>query len=532
MKTISHSSFSTLKDENLIAKLNSLIRQVKIQQIHYQPHSEKTPAHLTFITETNKEAELIQAQKWIQNLYKNHHILPHILSQNSTEHLLKQGIPTIAFYTTPISLIYQPNTDNSFVKPNWKTLQKRFKNYTSQFYHDHDILLSQANRFQKKSAYISVYMSYLSILEHNILCLEQLYIGTNNSNLNLHVRITIMANYLKPIQIIFLKKDQTKYYLIEELQKANTLSEEDELYINYDLYNSIKDAESKIYELISTAFKQINKKLKVHKKSNSQTIAIKTEECIEQEHLISLITKIHTPEEIYLFHKTETQPNQTTYYLLLIGPGISNQLLSQIQQYVKEKTSNKVTVVLIAHTRIWIQQNLYAYQEFFQAIMNQNNRIFTSNNYPQIHWLTPFTSCYPDLEYYYKSAQNSTKQFFTLKKHANKQYHEGLMQLFATAIIKILRTYIYATTSYLPNYLTAETLWQLCLYTDPKLKNHEYLFNQFKQNHLFKNITAHLRFNHKITQLSKKEQALLSEILKSINKKLTKKIESKSQIKQ
>ena len=70
--------------------------------------------------------------------------------------------------------------------------------------------------------------------------------------------------------------------------------------------------------------------------------------------LITQIVTIQAVEEIYLFHQTQN-PGSVTYYLLLIGERLGTETLSRIQQSVTAKSENELTVVLLGHSRFWIQ---------------------------------------------------------------------------------------------------------------------------------------------------------------------------------
>ena len=48
---------------------------------------------------------------------------------------------------------------------------------------------------------------------------------------------------------------------------------------------------------------------------------------------------------------------------------LGTEILNQIQQSVKAKFEGKLSVVLIGHSRIWIQTNLFYHQTFFKKIM-------------------------------------------------------------------------------------------------------------------------------------------------------------------
>src|SRR5690606_10468546 len=89
--------------------------------------------------------------------------------------------------------------------------------------------------------------------------------------------------------------------------------------------------------------------------------------------LKTLITKL-APEEIYLFHKREMfslnpDEKQTVYYLLVIGNGIGNSALKDIQQSVADTSNGRINLVILGHSRIFLQNNLSKHQKVMQRII-------------------------------------------------------------------------------------------------------------------------------------------------------------------
>jgi len=225
------------------------------------------------------------------------------------------------------------------------------------------------------------------------------------------------------------------------------------------------------------------------------------------------IVKIHPVEEIYLFH--QIQNNQlATYFLLLIGEGLGTEILNRIQQSVTAKFGGKLTVVLIGHSRIWIQTNLFYQQSFFRKIMRSENLMFQSHpNYPSVHWEDPHTPEYDDLEYYHRSAIKLSAQYFVLRNHSKKDNTEGIHDLFSKSIIRIFRTLIFSKQSYLPHYLSAYNLWKLCVYADPRLEMFEYLFEKLSGNDFFKEVNQRTLFHHDLSRLTEKKLLIMDEII-------------------
>ena len=232
------------------------------------------------------------------------------------------------------------------------------------------------------------------------------------------------------------------------------------------------------------------------------------------------LVKIHPVEEIYLFHRSQNNQH-AAYFLLLIGEGLGTKIINRIQQSVTAKFGGKLTVVLLGHSQIWIQTNLFYQQSFFRKIMQSENLMFHSRpNHPSIHWEDPHTPEYDDLEYFYRSAMNLTAQYFVLRNHSEKDNTEGIFDLFSKSILRIFRTLVYSKLSYLPNYLPAFNLWKLCVFAEPRLEKLEYLFEKLSGEDFFKEVNKRNLFHHDLSRLTEKKLLIADEILNTLIQEL------------
>jgi hypothetical protein len=136
---------------------------------------------------------------------------------------------------------------------------------------------------------------------------------------------------------LFVKQNGETYYLIAQLEIAKQAAVEgDEMIINWDLYHAIKEVEDQLYKMVSERFVALKKRIKCNKRNDTVPLALPETQSGDEtlSGIISQINKIKQPEEIYLFHKSETAVT-THYYLLLIGEGIGTAVLNRMQQSVK-----------------------------------------------------------------------------------------------------------------------------------------------------------------------------------------------------
>lgn len=321
---------------------------------------------------------------------------------------------------------------------------------------------------------------------------------------------------------MFVKKSGNEYYLISELEKGKEAAGDgDEIRLNDSLFESIVEAEAKLHRLVSDRFSELKRQIK----SNVpiQTIAVEPEPSTEDKQLpqvIEQILKIQQDGEIYLFHQNQNH-HTATYFLLLMGERLGTGTLRRIQQSVNAKFEGKFSVVLIGHSRIWIQTNLFFHQSFFQKVMiPENLRFQFHQNYPSIHWENPYTSEYPDLKYFYRSSIRMAKQYFVLRNNSEKDITDGLIDLFGKSVLRIFRTFVFSKLSYLPNYLPAFNLWKLCVYVEPKLEKMEFLFEKCSGEDFFKEVDSHTMFYHGISRLTEEKILVMDEILYLLLQKL------------
>ncbi|WP_303924836.1 hypothetical protein [Draconibacterium sediminis] len=522
MKTNTESGFSKVENEALSEKLYQLIREFPIAYIFYYPGKVSEPSQITIINSEPGQVERIESRKWIRNGRNESNTLFHVIFHGKMNFEYRTGNPFMASYCRRSAIIYQNPKANECPETDWASFKKRFKRYKESYYHDRDILLSEANRFQNRGSLTAMYLSYLNIYEYIIRFLEILCIGHAFDSIDLHERIKQLTRFVPRIDGVFIKKSGKEYYLVSELEKAKEVAENgDEVQLNESLYESIVLAELQLHKIVSDRFLELKKQLKSEVSAQKSTgDPDSSNEDKELSSIINKIIEVHEVEEIYLFHQSQNHYT-TTYFLLLIGKGLGTEILNQIRQSVKSKSEGKLEVVLIGHSRIWIQTNLFYHQAFFKKVMVPENLRYQSNkNHPFIHWENPYTPEYPDLDHYYISSIRLAAQYFVLRDNAESENYEGLGELFARTVLRILRTFIYSKLSYFPHYLPAFNLWSLCVYAEPKLERMEFLFEKCSGENFFAELGNYNRFYHGISRLTVDKLSVMDEIIQLLLQKL------------
>ena len=523
MKTTIKPDISIPGNDQLSGKLKQLICEFQLAYIFYHQANSKEAAHMVIIAEESQDAETIESRKWIRNKKDEKTIWFHISCKSKMKAELRAGNPFFTWYCQKSAIIYQNPSARECQNTDWPSFKKRFKRYSLGYNHDRDNLLVAVNRFQELDSLTGLFASYLSVFEYDIRHLEMLYIGSSFESENLHQRIKKLISYIPVIESLFVPKNGNEYYLIFELEKAIDFAEDgDEIRLNDKLMDSFSQAEEKLHKMVLSRLSELRALIKssFSKQPSTDQVGTKTEEDDQLTGIAAQIVKIHLIEEIYLFHQVQTC-QQTTYFLLLIGESLGTENLNRIQQSVNSRFEGKYSVVLIGHSRSWVQTNLFYQQAFFQKIMKQENLRFQSHpNLPRIHWENPFDSVNPDLEYLHSSAIKFSAQYFVLRNHSESSNTEGIFDLFSKSVLRIFRTLAYARLSYLPNYLPAYTLWKLCVYADQRLEKLEYLFEKLSGEDFFKEVNKGNHFHHDLSRLTEKKLLILDEILNTLLKEI------------
>jgi hypothetical protein len=518
MKATIKTDFSIHGNDQLTGKLKQLTVEFPLSYIFYHPTSAKEAAHIVIIAKDSGDVQTIESRKWIRNNKEQNPIWIHISCKSKMKTELRLGNPFFGWHCQKSAIIYKNTSEKDCQNTDWPSFKKRFKRYTLSYNHDRENLLSAVNRFQELDSLTGLFVSYLSVFEYDIRHLEMLYTGSSIESENLHQRIKKLIPYIPEMEGVFVPKDGNEYYLIFELEKANDFAEDgDEIRLNDKLIDSFSQAKEKLHKMVLSRISEL--KLLIKSGFPRQPFVDHSELTSEDDLLTEIsaqLVKIHPVEEIYLFHQVQTS-QQTTDFLLLIGESLGTETLNRIQQSVNSKSEGKYSVVLIGHSRSWIQTNLFYQQAFFRKIMNPENLMFQAHpNLPTIHWENPFDSVNPDLEYLHSSAVRLSSQYFVLRNHSEKDNTEGIFDLFSKSVLRIFRTMVYSKLSYLPNYLPAFTLWKLCVYADPELEKLEYLLEKLAGEDFFKEVNKGNHFHHDLSRLTEKKLLIMDDILNTL----------------
>ena len=518
MKTLEKLKFPKLENEYLENIIRQLIDQYNVIQIFFTKEKYSAFSCLIINIESNIDAQKLQQSKWVRKVKEHLQINIVFIFSSKLRHHYSLGSPFIAFYCRESAVIYRNNEfENSiFTTEQWQKFKKRLNKYESNFYHDYDLHELQIKNLISEGASNSVFTSYARLVEYDFDYLEELYIGSKSVLQSLDDRINNIIQYIPDIQKYFIRTPYNKFYLTDLFRKAKEASDDDDVIYKEEMYEAVGIAQRRLSFLVEKRLAELKKLIKkgLHE-SNEAVYEIEMEsKNIMLDTIIETILEKAEVEEIYLYHQI-TYGEKTTYYLMLIAVGAGNEKLKLITQSLKSKIGEKHDFVLLSHSRYWIQTNLYQNQSFFFSIIQNEYLIYSSSKYhPDFYWEVPHNSYHADLHFYYKPTKDIALQFFGITND-DKENYQGIEYFFGLFFMSFCRTYIFVKMYYLPNYLSNQALWQLCIYADSDIRKYNYLIEQFWTD-FFPYLDKHMTLHHKLSKLKKEEVIQMNVIVEKL----------------
>lgn len=503
MKTSKKLTFPKLDNEFVENILRQLVNQYGVIQIFFSKNHSSVFSHLIIHIEKNSDAQELQQSRWVKKVRNRYQIDVYFIYSVKFHHKFSLGHPFVEFYCQPSAVIYQNEElrDSPIITREWKKYKKKFNAFQERFYHDQDLYKSQVQNLISEGSSNSVFTSYARLIKYDLEYLEELYSGNNLNSLGLDERINNLIEYIPEIEKYFVKNSGNRYYLNDLFVKAKEATADDDTIYKNEMYEAVGITEQSLYHIVERRFNELKKLIK---KESLQVQKVR-DQIDEKPKDIILDIAIETilnsaeVEQIYLYHQMP-YGEKTTYYFMLIATGASNEKLSLIRQSLRSKMNGKYDFVLLSHNRCWIQNNLYQNQSFFTNIIQKKYLVYSSSPYhPEFHLEVPHYPYHADLYFHYISTRDSAFQFFEIFNNPKENY-QGLEYLFALFFLSFCRTYIFVKTYYLPNYLSSQSLWQLCLYTDSDIRKYQYLIEHFWTD-FFPYLDRNMAIHHKLSKL-------------------------------
>ncbi len=504
-------------DPTLKNKLLQLTHEMFLVSIYHAPSNTGAHSHILIVAQFKKEMETIASRKWVQDSLAHHGVQITVVYDHQLQYGQKKGNPFIIYLCHPQFNCYTHKDYDVCYDTSWSKASKKRKAYLNAYHHDRDLLLAQSETLTATNAMSSALLAYESLYVHHIGHLEALYLGAYHHQDTLHQRIQRLSRPMPCIEGLFVKQNGNRYVLPLQFEGART---DNPLAINAELLESVKTVEEQLSQKVQQRIRALKKMMK-HPSPKQMAAPLQASKPVKVlSQLVAHIVEVADMEEIYRFHRID-RPEGRMYGLLLVGKGLGTERLQGIRDSVLAKMGGTCDVLLIAHSRSWIQNNLYQHQSFFKRIMAPENRIYQSHpHHPQPHWLEPYTPTYPDMDLLSKTAQQMAQSFQSLRTSGQGNHMEGLEMLFGVAVLRLFRTLVYAKSGYLPNYLPAWSLWHLAIMGDPQLEHLTFLFQKWEGEKWFARVDAFARYHYENNALSAETMEIMAEILKYLSEKL------------
>lgn len=518
MKTAAKLSFPKLQNEYVENILRQLVSQHTIVQVFFTGEPSPLFSQLIIHTEKNTSVQELRQSKWVAKVKNQYQINVCFVYSSKLHHQYALGAPFTAFYCRPSAVIYQnEELEEAFlIIAEWKKYKKKLNAYQNNFYHDHELQKWQIKNLIAESTSNSVFTSYARLIEYDLECLEELYTGNTFNTLSLNERIRNLTTCIPEIQKYFVQNSRNRYFLTDLFSKAKEAASEGDAIYRDEMYQSVEITEQNLLRLITERFAELKKRIKKESSKKQELpdqIDNKPKDRMLDTAIENIVNSVEV-EQIYGFHQI-TYGEKTIYYLLFIADTVGNEKVRTLSHSLKSKMGDQYDFVLLSHSRYWIQKNLYLYQHFFCGIIQEQNLIWSSAPYhPDLHWEVPYEPSHADLYFHYKAAKNVALQFFAIAGNP-KQNYQGLDYLFALFFLSFCRTYIFVKTYYLPNYLSAQSLWQLCSYADPSIRKYHYLLEQFPTD-IFLYTDKHMTLQHRLSKLNKEQVVQMNLIVEKL----------------
>jgi len=334
-----------------------------------------------------------------------------------------------------------------------------------------ELLASYCSDFIEEDLGGSCYM-YLKSFEYDLGILETLLLGTKNTHASLSNRLLQMEKIYPPIKTLFVKREQNVYYLINQI-----LQDSEAAFYN-DWGVALKEIQEKLKQLVIDLLNKLEQEIFPYKKSDKK----KTQKAYPFINLLEPLIATGKIEEVYKFHETLEMREHTTvrrlYMLLIVSEEVTEVFKKQMNN-IEDKYKN-VKFTLITHTRLFIQEYLYMHVAFFKKVLSAQNLVYSSGDYPAIHWQTTYEDYYEENLYYLKHPLETIDK--TIKTHittSTAPIFISSQKLYRCMYIK-LQVYIIHHLSYLPRTSHLNTLYYLALYKGNKDKELRHFYTQLQ----------------------------------------------------
>jgi len=453
--------------------LNSLAGKVPVRHV-FLSHSQTSEKYLLIIhLGCSRMPDGLLSDKQIRKTcsrYGTHIIL---LAETDLKKHLKRGSLFLQRHCNASTLVFNSGRRELPVEDISRSL-KKFRLIRQKYGFTCRLMGNEIRKAENSSSFIAAYHLYTSLFAHHLFHLEFLCLGRDFHQDTLDQRLLRLKPFFPEIRSFLLKKTGNTYFIIEALLSAGKAETDKEYsHLRSEFREAIAIAEKELHNLLRKTFYDI--KAAVKHPDILPKIPVKKKTVSPYESVISILTRRFPVEEIFLFHREEfvSEGRTTTeLYLLLIGKNINKKNLDVMRKTVSRKTGGKYSIVPIAHSARWIQENLWESQPFFRKIMQPENAIYTANFPSVIHWSIQETDLCTDEEPFYRQFIRLYEHYKTLRSQKEPLlFPEAMESILERVFHRAFLLIIYNKLHYRPEEKTGlRILWKLCTFAEPEMK--------------------------------------------------------------
>jgi len=406
----------------------------------------------------------------------------------------KTGSPFVKFNLKKADVIY---CDEETQKPKDHYCSYNFDKFTNKYKNNQKLTRWYTDKFVKEQLEGS-YELFMKSFENDLEVLELLLLGTVNKKASVTERFLIAEKVLPVFRSVFVKQDQERFYLMEQLAFYDA-----GVYVDWG--KALKKVQVKIKNIVL----QLMYELKTSFTDSQHHGSVRVND-FEYSDYLRVVTVNEEVEEIYCFHETVTYKQEKElrcFYLLVIVDGEVSEKLQTLFNNT-EKGRDEVQFVIIAHNRFYIQEHIGLQQGFYKKVCKEKSRIYSSGYHPAIHWCK---SWYADLTQSEGLLRNSSddSEFIVNNTIGTAQNSlEISSKLLRRCIHNILQINVLYYTDYVPHTTNINTLIQMVRYAGEGSEEF---------NSLVKNIQPILLYcDEEKAQQKKKTMRLEGEMLKHL----------------
>lgn len=476
MKPTLHLSHAAMLPQAVVEHLHFLAKQAVVTGLFLSNIPGNSQQCVVVLLQGEVASDLWRKQKWVTKAFLQHGILIVILNHAEMDEHLTHATPFLHQHLMHKKILFCTDEAATLLPP-FGNCAKRFKKAVLLFDHKAATLLDLLENALDKESYISAFHAFIALYEHYVYYLEWWLLGICKPEENLHQRLHRLSVYLPEIEKAFVRSSANTFYLIHALYEVQQAELNDPSNLSVELLDAFQKQKNLLASLVGQI---ISKHQKTIQKKHRTPGILSPSQPHTTPPWVDRIAQNQQVEAIYQYHhRLLPMANQKTtsiYYCLVVGEGISNQQLRLWYDAIRQSSQGLVEVVPVAHSRLWIQKNLFQCQPFFQHAMQSQFCLYQRHlHMPEPHWHVPFEADFPDLDFYRKGCLELYESLVLLHKQDKPSPPSGFGLLYSSFVLKCCRVIVYSRWSYFGHHLPLPLLLRMAEAAAPELAQLGYL---------------------------------------------------------